>query len=60
MDGQVRKQGVGLEDGIDGTFVARNLRGIDAADANRAFVWQIEAANDSQQRGLAASRRAEQ
>ena len=59
-DALVRKKGVPLEDGVDRPSVRRQPVDPPAMDGNAAGVWPLEAADDAQQRGLAAAAGAEQ
>ena len=57
---QVREQRVALKHGVDLTLVRRHARDITACELQFARVGKIESGEQSQQRGLAATRRAEQ
>ena len=55
----VREQGIPLKHEIDRPFVRRGLRNVHSVDRDRARVLILETGDDPKQRGLAASRRAE-
>ena len=55
-DREVGEQGVVLEDGVDGPPVGGQPRDVRAAEQDLAVVGDLEARDDAQQRGLAASR----
>ncbi len=58
--GHVGEQGVGLEDGVDGPLVGRTQAHLLAEDTNAALAGELQAGDDAQGRGLAASRRPQQ
>ena len=56
----MRKEGVPLEDGVDRSPVRRQPVDPPAMDGDASGVWPLEAADDAQQRRLAAAAGAEQ
>ena len=57
--GHVREEGVGLEDGVDGPLVRRQIGDVGPAELDAARCRLLEAGDHPQERGLAATRRAE-
>ncbi len=60
LDRQMRKQGIGLEHGVDGPLVRRVVDDMLAVEQDGARIGVLETGQQSQQRGLTAARRAEQ
>ena len=59
LDGQVREQGVGLEDGVDRAPVGRGGGQVLAVEQDLAAGGGLEAGDEAQGGGLAAAGRAE-
>jgi hypothetical protein len=60
LDVEVRKQRVIPEHHVEGSAMRRHRRKIDAVEQNAAGVGTLEARDQAQQRGLAATRRPQQ